>query len=115
VPVGTRGIAAGQTDFAPTLLALLGIDAAPLPYIGRNLLGAPGAPPVLRPYGDWLDGHHLFLAGTGAGRGCVDVAAASLVIPSACADADDRARRTRDVSRLVIIGDLQQRLRAALH
>jgi phosphoglycerol transferase MdoB-like AlkP superfamily enzyme len=114
-PVGFRGIAAGQTDFAPTLLALLGIDAAPLPYVGRNLLGAPGAPPVLRPYGDWLDDHHLFLSGTAAGRGCVDVAAASWAIPSACADADDRARRTRDVSSLVIVGDLQQRLRDALH
>src|SRR5256885_4119140 len=29
---------AGQNDFAPTLLALLGIDAAPLPYMGRNML-----------------------------------------------------------------------------
>jgi phosphoglycerol transferase MdoB-like AlkP superfamily enzyme len=113
-PAGVLGIAAGQTDFAPTLLALLGIDAAPLPYVGRNLLGAPGNPPVLRPYGDWLDDHHLFLAGAPQGRGCVDVAAALPVAPSACADGDDGARRTRDVSRLVISDDLQQRLRDAL-
>jgi lipoteichoic acid synthase len=115
VPIGIRGIAAGQTDFAPTMLALLGIDAAPLPYVGRNVLGAPGGPPVVRPYGDWLDDHHLFLAGTAAGRVCVDVAAVLSVAPSACAEADDRARRTREVSRLVIVGDLQQRLRDALH
>src|SRR5262249_3059512 len=49
---------AGQTDFAPTLLALIGIDPAPFPYIGRNLLGSPGDPPLVRPYGDWLDSHH---------------------------------------------------------
>ncbi|HEX2659663.1 MAG TPA: hypothetical protein VHU40_15370, partial [Polyangia bacterium] len=41
-------IPAGQTDFAPTLLGLLGIDAAPLPYMVRNVLNAPGDPPVLR-------------------------------------------------------------------
>lgn len=51
-PSGVRSIAAGQIDFAPTLLALLGIDPAPLPYGGRNLLGTPGASPVPRPYGD---------------------------------------------------------------
>jgi phosphoglycerol transferase MdoB-like AlkP superfamily enzyme len=112
-PLGVRGIAAGQADFAPTLLALLGIDAAPLPYVGRNLLGAPGDPPVLRPYGDWLDGRHLFLADA-AGRGCVDMATVLSVVPSACADAGLRARRTREISRLVIVDDLQQRLRDAL-
>src|SRR5439155_3685466 len=51
---------AGQTDFAPTLLALLGVDPAPLPYVGRNLIGEPDDPPLLRPYGDWLDASHVF-------------------------------------------------------
>src|SRR5262249_22558428 len=45
---GARGLAAGQTDMAPTLLALLGIDPAPLPYVGRNLLGDPDNAPVVR-------------------------------------------------------------------
>src|SRR5207247_10926998 len=51
----------GQSDFAPTLLALLGIDPTPLPYVGRNVLGRPDDPPILRPYGDWPDRSHLFL------------------------------------------------------
>ena len=59
---GSWPIAAGQTDFAPTLLALLGIDPARLPYLGRNLLGGPDDPPIVRPYGEWLDSTHLLLS-----------------------------------------------------
>jgi phosphoglycerol transferase MdoB-like AlkP superfamily enzyme len=111
IPNGPRAIAAGQTDFAPTILALLGIDAAPLPYIGRNLLGAPGDSPVLRPYGDWLDAGHLFLAASATGPACVDVPARVGVPRSACSSADARARTARDISRLVVIDDMQQALR----
>jgi lipoteichoic acid synthase len=68
---GARAIPAGQTDVAPTLLALLGVDPAPLPYVGRNLLGNPGDGPILRPYGDWLDRTHLFISPTTADRGVV--------------------------------------------
>ena len=107
---GTRTIAAGQTDFAPTLLSLLGIDAAPLPYIGRNLLGAPGDTPVVRPYGDWLDAHHLFLVRAGRPE-CYDVAGRAAVPVDRCSAADTAARRTRDISRLVVIDDLQERLK----
>jgi len=110
-PAGVRDLAAGQTDFAPTLLALLGIDAAPLPYAGRNLLGAPGDPPLVRPYGDWLDQRHLFLAGARAGRGCFDAAGDRRVDRSVCAAADSEARHARDILRFVVTGDLQQRLR----
>ena len=49
-PVGTRSMPAGQTDLAPTLLSLLGIDAADLPYIGRNLFAPAIDVPVPRPY-----------------------------------------------------------------
>ena len=35
--------------FAHTLLSLLGVDAGGLPFVGRNLLGAPGDEPILRP------------------------------------------------------------------
>ena len=68
-PTGAVPVAAGQTDFAPTLLALLGIDPADLPYAGRNLLGNPGDLPLPRPYGDWLDRTHLFMSGSSSDRG----------------------------------------------
>jgi phosphoglycerol transferase MdoB-like AlkP superfamily enzyme len=102
---------AGQTDFAPTLLALLGIDPSVLPYVGRNLLGTLENPPVLRPYGDWIDRAHLFLA-TGPNRSpaCFARPALQLVDPTDCRPADERARRARDVSRLVVVHDLQQHL-----
>lgn len=106
---------AGQTDFAPTLLALLGIDPTPLPYMGRNLLGASDNPPVLRPYGDWLDRTHLFLApNSSRARACYALARGVFTDPRECADADGAARTATKVSRLVITGDLQQRIREQL-
>ena len=107
-------MAAGQTDFAPTLLALLGIDPAPLPYVGRNLLGAIADVPVRRPYGDWLDASHLFLS-RGPDSVCVDVARRSRVPVLDCTGADLVASREREFSRLVLSEDLQQRLRLRLN
>jgi len=109
-PSGVRTIAAGQTDVAPTLLALLGIDASPLPFLGRNLLGAPGDGPVPRPYGDWLDAHHLLVA-RGAAAVCYDLASRTVAARDACRTSDELVRRARDVSRLVIVDDLQERMR----
>jgi len=111
--IGARAIVAGQTDFAPTVLALLGIDPTPLPYLGRNLLASAGDRPVPRPYGDWLDDQHLFRAGS-AGASCYDVGRRAIVAPSACAVEDARARRLRDLSHLIVIDDLQQQLRERL-
>jgi lipoteichoic acid synthase len=109
---GDRRLAAGQTDVAPTLLALLGIDPAPLPYAGRNLLGQPGDPPLVRPYGDWLDNEHLWISHTSDhAHACYDVARNAFVDASLCGPADEAARKTRDVSRSVVADDLQQRLR----
>jgi phosphoglycerol transferase MdoB-like AlkP superfamily enzyme len=110
---GPRHRPAGQTDFAPTLLALLGIDPSPLPFLGRNLLGGHDEAPVPRPYGEWLDAHHLFLT-HGSQPRCYDLDVRVVAPASGCDRADARARRTRDVSRLVIADDLQQRLRALL-
>jgi len=109
---GERSLPAGQTAFAPTILPLLGVDAAPLPYVGRNLLAAADDVPVPRPYGDWLDARHLFLA-RGAGS-CFDLAHGAPRPAVECRSADDAARRERDVSRLVVVDDLQQRLRERL-
>jgi lipoteichoic acid synthase len=109
---GTRGDAAGQTDVAPTLLALLGVDPAKFPYVGRNLLGAPGAGPVPRPYGDWLDAQHLFLTRRST-PACYDLAR-RIVAADACREGDREARRERDVSHRVVTEDLQQRLRAMM-
>jgi phosphoglycerol transferase MdoB-like AlkP superfamily enzyme len=107
---------AGQTDFAPTLLALLGIDPARLPYAGRNLLGAPGDTPILRPYGDWLDRAHLFVNRGTAGRASVCYASDSerVIDRRACEAENASARQAREVSKLVIADDLQGRVRATL-
>ncbi|HZR26995.1 MAG TPA: LTA synthase family protein, partial [Vicinamibacterales bacterium] len=108
---GPRTAAAGQTDFAPTLLSLLGIDAAPLPYVGRNLLGDPDNPPVVRPYGDWIDAHHLFLARGGESI-CFDRDRRVPAAADRCAAQAEAARRAHDISRLVVTNDLQQRIAA---
>jgi phosphoglycerol transferase MdoB-like AlkP superfamily enzyme len=109
------GRPAGQTDFAPTLAALLGIDPAPLPWMGRNLLGAPGDAPIVRPYGEWLDAEHLFLHGPGTeSSSCYDIPRAQVVAPAACDAAHASAREARAVSQSVIGEDLQQRVRADL-
>jgi phosphoglycerol transferase MdoB-like AlkP superfamily enzyme len=115
-PNGVRSIAAGQIDFAPTLLALLGIDPAPLPYGGRNLLGTPGDPPVPRPYGAWLNDAHLFVGREvyDRGRSCFALEKAAFVDDSGCYAPTGVARHARDVLRLVVTGDLQQNLREAL-
>ena len=111
---GPRQATAGLTDVAPTLLALLGIDPAPLPYVGRNLLGEPGDPPVLRPYGDWLDGERVLLTRTADRKEvCYRVATREVAIAGDCDAENARARKARDVSRLVIADDLQQRLSAS--
>jgi phosphoglycerol transferase MdoB-like AlkP superfamily enzyme len=108
---GIRPLPAGQTDFAPTLLALLGIDASKLPYMGRNLVGAPDDPPLVRPYGDWLDRAHLFLAAqSSSARTCYALDRAAFAAARDCSNADAAARSATAVSRLVVVGDLQQRI-----
>ncbi len=110
---GIRETAAGQTDFAPTLLALLGVDPAPLPYVGRNLLGTLDDSPLPRPYGEWLNRDHLFLQ-RGSEPECYNVGRRRKDDSATCLEANTAARREHDLSRLVVADDLQERLRTVL-
>jgi phosphoglycerol transferase MdoB-like AlkP superfamily enzyme len=106
----------GQIDFAPTVLGLLGIDAAPLPYIGRNQLGEPGDEPVLRRKGSWVDAAHLFvLRGDGHGSHCYERTTLKDVPLSDCLDSrSEVAIRKALLPRQMSAFDLQQRLFARL-
>jgi lipoteichoic acid synthase len=111
--VGERNIAAGHQDVAPTLLALLGIDPAPYPFIGRNLLGEPGDVPVVGEYQCWRDNLRLYLQGgpTLADGQCYELATMNEVDTSACKGGFEDARRQVEVSLAVLEHDLQQRIR----
>src|SRR5262249_28078755 len=92
---GIRTMPAGQTDLAPTLLELVGVDASALPYVGRNLLAGVESGPVPRPYGDWIDRGHLYLT-HGNDHTCVDLARRLASDGEGCEAADEAARRERD-------------------
>ncbi len=105
-------VEAGQTDVAPTLLALLGVDPAPYAFVGRNLLGAPGDGPVVEPGDLWVDGSHLYVSrGAAFAEGaCYDVARRAPVALEACRAADAVAREERTMAGLILSYDLQERL-----
>ncbi len=103
----------GQVDLAPTVLNLLGIDAAGLPYVGRNLLGSPGDEPVVRRNGSWVDARHLFLLRSGAiGTHCYDRARLIDVPLKECEAGSATAALQVEMARRVREFDLQQRLLA---
>jgi len=112
---GPRGVseqAAGQTDMAPTVAALLGIDPASEPWLGRNLLGNPGPGPVPRPNGSWLSGRHLYVSkGPALNDGmCFDTRTLKNVPVEECAGEDAAARREVRIADTVLRYDLQRRL-----
>ncbi len=110
-PRGEMSMEAGQTDMAPTLLALMGIDPAPFPWMGRNLLGHPATGVLVRPHGGWVDGK-LFFDGetTNPARRCYDIAAHRVLPLSACRQGTAEATLAREISRRVLTYDLQASL-----
>jgi len=115
-PTGELDLPAGHQDVAPTVLALLGVDPAPFPFVGRNLLGSPGNNPVVGEYQCWQDGSHLFLQRTGRleDGDCYELPGLRAVDPAACAAGFEEARRQVEVSELVLEHDLQQEIHTRL-
>ena len=113
---GALDLPAGHQDVAPTVLALLGVDPAAFPFVGRNLLGSPGNNPVVGEYQCWQDGNHLYLQRTGRleDGDCYELPGLREVDPAACAAGFEEARRQVEVSGLVLEHDLQQEIRERL-
>jgi phosphoglycerol transferase MdoB-like AlkP superfamily enzyme len=115
-PTRASEIPAGHVDVAPTVLGLLGVDAAALPFLGRNLLGEPGLGPVVGEYRCWRDGTYVYLRGGPEledGQ-CIDLSSMTEVATSACAASFEEASRQVEISRLVLEHDLQQRVGRSL-
>lgn len=113
---GEMAVPAGHQDVAPTALALLGVDPAPWPFIGRNLLGSPGSGPVVGEYRCWHDDKHLFLQGDGRLEGgrCLRLPELTPADPGACTDGFRQALEQVEASRRVLEHDLQQDIRDRL-
>ncbi len=114
-PKGPRGVstkAAGQTDVAPTVAALMGVDPASEPWLGRNLLGNPGPGPVPRPNGGWLSDRHLYVSwGPALSDGmCFSTRTLENVPLRECAAEDAAARREVRIADTILRYDLQARL-----
>lgn len=104
---------AGQIDITPTLLALLGVDPAGLPYLGRNMLGNPVTEPVVRRNGSWVDVKHLFtMKGDRVGTHCYSLDTFEDAPLEDCAAGGVIAKRQIEISRRIREFDLQQRLLA---
>jgi phosphoglycerol transferase MdoB-like AlkP superfamily enzyme len=115
-PTKDLDLPAGHADVAPTLLALLGVDPGLYAFTGRNLLGSPGAGPVVGEYRCWRDATHLYLRrGPLLSDGeCIELQTMTRVDPGACSDSFEEARREVVFSGLVLEHDLQQKLGKSL-
>jgi len=109
-PRGQIATEAGQIDMAPTLLALLGVDPASLPYMGRNLLGSPGNGVIVRPYGGWVAAPLFFDAGARQSERCYDIITRVNVSLDRCREGTAHSARAREMSKRVLTYDLQANL-----
>jgi hypothetical protein len=110
--VGTIDFPTGLSDLPPTIAALLGIDPRNLPWLGRNLLGSPADEPVIWGVNGWVDRSRIHR--TANPIGCWDRTSGTKVPEEMCSVGSDQAERMRRVGTLILEGDLQQRLGAAL-
>ena len=113
---GERAVPAGHADVAPTLLALLGVDPSPYAFVGRNLLGEGAERPVVGEYGCWRNSTHLFLQGDGSldDGACIELATMAAVSSADCQRGYREARRTEEISSLVLEHDLQRAIHREL-
>ncbi len=107
VPPGPRNTPGGLIDMGPTMLGLLGVDAAPLPFMGRNLLGLDANDVRVRPHGGWRNAQYMFHAASGR---CLSVAGRREVSPARCEPVSSEAAHARAVASRVITHGLQSQL-----
>jgi len=111
-PTGAVDRPGGHVDVAPTVLSLLGVDAGPLPFLGRNLLGDAGDEPVIGEYGCWSTVELMYLVGGPAladGR-CFERTTLRRLPVERCGDGWEEAARRVEISRAVLEYDLQHQL-----
>jgi lipoteichoic acid synthase len=111
-PKGTLDFPTGLADVPPTLAALLAVDPAPLPWLGRNLLGAPADEPVLWGNWGWASRARIYLSRNTPA--CFDASTGEEVALEECAEGSEAAMRLKQANYLILEGNLQQRLREAL-
>ena len=105
---GVRDVVGGHLDIAPTLLALLGIDASHTAMMGRDLTQGVDQLVAFRD-GGFVDGHGYYVNQPGAAPLCYDVAAG----PADCAGFEAQRREALErlrVSDLIIRGNLVSRV-----
>jgi phosphoglycerol transferase MdoB-like AlkP superfamily enzyme len=100
---------AGQVDLPPTILALLGIDPAPLAFLGRNLLGTPESKPIAHPRGNWISENLAYLPkGDSFEEGvCVQIQTKRRVSVERCRAFHQVASRDIETSRELLAYDFQ--------
>ncbi|MEE8367857.1 MAG: sulfatase-like hydrolase/transferase, partial [Thermoanaerobaculia bacterium] len=103
---------AGQIDFPPTLLALLGVDPQPLAFLGRNLLNSPRPKPIVHPRGNWLSEDLGYLS---KGRSfedgvCFQVTSRQRLPVERCRNSNNQAQREIEISSRILTYDLQDEI-----